>query len=80
MTDILKNAQAAKQILRVEELDAFGLIRENLKTKWELSPLSDKKGRNDRYLMLHALNELNRYLRKLVDDGKIEELKKEPKR
>jgi len=77
MSDIEQKAEIAKNILRTdEELNGFALIRENIILQWEQSTLSDDKGREDCYMMLHALNELQRLLHKMIDAGKIEAYRK----
>lgn len=68
-------AEAAKNILRIDkELNGFELIRNNIINEWRNSPSTDKEGRENCYQMLHILDELNRLLRKTIDDGTIEAL------
>ena len=77
MSEIERKAEIAKNILRAdEELNGFALIRENIILQWEQSTSSDEKGRENCYRMLHALNELERYLHSLIDAGKIEAYRK----
>jgi len=77
MSEIERKAEIAKNILRAdEELNGFALIRENIILQWEQSTSSDEKGRENCYRMLHALNELERYLQSLIDAGKIEAYRK----
>ena len=77
MTDVQNLAAAAKNILRIDsELQGFELIKHNIIHEWSQSTLSDKKGREKCFRMLHTLGELERLLRKYIDDAKIEDYKK----
>lgn len=74
MSKVIQLANSASNILRIDsELGGFELIKENIIKEWANSPSVDKKGREACYRQLKTLSELQRYLRKLVDDGKIEE-------
>ena len=78
MSEVKRLAEAAQNFLRVDsELGGFDLIEKNIIHEWQNSQSNDTEGREACFHKLHILNELRRYLRKLVDDAKVEEYKEE---
>lgn len=62
----------AKEILEDEiYLETFELVKKELLTTWENSPVRDAEGREKLYMMLGLLNKLQSVLQTTMDTGKI---------
>lgn len=66
----MRDGILAKNVLDSLE-DRFSKIRENLHEKWEGSRADDIEGREQAWMMLHALNELKRSYLREIDTGKL---------
>ena len=66
----MRDGILAKNVLDSLE-DRFSKIRENLHEKWEGSRADDTEGREQAWMMLHALNELKRSYLREIDTGKL---------
>lgn len=65
----------AKRLLEDDLIvEAFKIMETNIFNEWRSTVSADEAGRESCYRQLKGLSELQRYLRKLVDDGKIEEI------
>ncbi len=63
--------QAEKLLKHPLLIEAFDLVKSELKHKWESSPVRDKEGREYLFLMIKATNDARGYLEQAVNSGKV---------
>jgi hypothetical protein len=75
LTKDLDRALLAKQLTENPiYIEAIGLIRYGIITKWENCPIRDTEGQHELKLMLKLLTDLERNINRVIDTGKLAEI------
>ena len=84
MSDIEKTLDRAMQAKALLDnpvyTESFSLLRETLHNAWENAPVRDVEGQHELKLMLKLLGDLERNIKRIVDDGKIAQIEIERKK
>ena len=75
MSDIEKTLDRAMQAKALLDnpiyQESFSVLRETLHNAWENAPIRDTEGHHELKLMLKLLGDLERNIKRIVDDGKL---------
>lgn len=84
MSDIEKTLDRAMQAKALLDnpvyIESFSTLRETLHNAWENAPVRDVEGQHELKLMLKLLGDLERNIKRIVDDGKIAQIEIERKK